>query len=179
MKNAFLHGEFAEKVYMDQPLGFEGECHPSYVCKLRKALYGMKQAPHAWHSKIAQYLTSIGFHMSDADHSLYVHMTDKEMVAIVIYVDDLIIGGDSLEEIKSVKGLLRNEFNMTDMGELCYFLGIEMIRTPKGIWLSQRQYVLDMMSKYGMADCKPIVMPLNQNLKLRTDEHQVLEDVTM
>ena len=68
----------------------------------------------------------------------------------------LSLGGDSLEGIKNEKGLLRNEFDMKDMGELRYFLGIKMIHTPEGIWLSQRQYVLDMMSKYGMADCKPI-----------------------
>ena len=162
VKNAFLHGELQEEVvYMDQPLGFEDDCHLGYVCKLQKALYGLKQTPRAWHSKIAQYLTSIGFCMSDVDHSLYVHMIDKGIVAIVIYVDDLIIGGDSLEEIKDVKGLLRNEFDMKDMGELRYFLGIEMIHTPEGIWLSQRQYVLDMMSKYGMANCKPISVPLD------------------
>ena len=117
--------------------------------------------------------------MFDVDHSLYVHMTDKGIVAIVIYVDDLIIGGDSLEEIKDVKGLLRNEFDMKDMGELRYFLGIEMIRTPEGIWLSQRQYVLDMMSKYGMADCKPISVPLDQNGKVRVDVGVVLEDPIM
>ena len=93
-------------------------------------------APCAWHRRIAQYLTSIGFHMSNANHSLYVHMIDKGIVAIVIYLDDLIIGGDSLEEIKDVKRLLRNKFGMKNMGELHYFLGIKMIRTPEGIWLS-------------------------------------------
>lgn len=68
---------------------------------------------------------------------------------------------------------------MKDLGELRYFLGIEIIRTKEGIWLSQRQYALDMLSKYGMTDCKPIAMPLDQNLKLRADAGQVLEDVTM
>ena len=117
--------------------------------------------------------------MFDADHSLYAHMTDKGVVAIVIYVDDLIIGGDSLEEINNVKGLLRNEFDMKDMGELRCFLGIEMIRTPEGIRRSQRQYVLDMMSKYGMADCKPISKPLDQNGKVSADVGVLLEDPTM
>ena len=107
VKNAFLHGDLIEEVYMDQPPGYEDECHPDHVCKLRKALYGLKQAPRAWHSKIAQYLTSIDFCMSDADHSLYVRVTNKGIVVIVIYVDDLIIGGDSLDAIQDVKALLQ------------------------------------------------------------------------
>ena len=78
VKNAFLlHGELKEEVYMDQPPGYEDVSHPDYVCKLRKALYGLKQALRAWHSMIAEYLLTIGFHMLDADHSLYVRVTDK------------------------------------------------------------------------------------------------------
>jgi hypothetical protein len=72
VKNAFLHGELQEEVYLDQPLGYEDMSHPYYVCRLHKALYGLKQASRAWHDKIAEYLVTIGFHMSDADHSLYV-----------------------------------------------------------------------------------------------------------
>ena len=101
------------------------------------------------------------------------------IVIICIYVDDLIVGGDNEDEIAHVKTLMKQEFDMKDLGELRYFLGIEIVHTKEGIWLSQRQYALDMLSKYGMADCKPISMPLDQNLKLRADEGQVLEDVTM
>ena len=161
VKNAFLHCDLIEEVYMHQPPGYEDECHPEHVCKLYKALYGLKQAPRAWHSKIAQYLTSIDFCMSDVDHSLYVRVTNKGIVVIVIYVDDLIIGGDSLDAIQDVKALLQRQFNMKDLGELRYFLGIEIVRSLEGIWLSQRQYVLDMLSKYGMANCKPIAIPLD------------------
>ena len=92
---------------------------------------------------------------------------EKGIVIICIYVDDLIVGGDNVAEIEHVKTLLKQEFDMKDLGELRYFLGIEIVRTKEGIWLSQRQYALDMLSKYGMADCKPIAMPLDQNLKLR------------
>ena len=94
-------------------------------------------------------------------------------------MDDLIVGGDNESEIDHVKTLLKQEFDMKDLGELRYFLGIEIVCTKEGIWLSQRQYALDMLSKYGMADCKPISMPLDQNLKLRADEGQVLEDASM
>ena len=145
VKNAFLQGDLQEEVYMDQPPGYEDESHPDYVCKLRKALYGLKQAPRAWHQKITEFLVAIGFCMSEADHSLYVRKSDASFVFIIIYVDDLIIGGDSLAETLQVKMLLEQEFDMKDLGDLHYFLGIEIIRTSQGIWLSQRQYVLNML----------------------------------
>ena len=103
--------------------------------------------------------------MANADHSLYVLKSDKGIVVITIYVDDLIVGGDNEEEIEHVKSLLKQKFDMKDLGELRYFLGIEVIRVPEGIWLSQQQYALDMLSKYGMAGCKPAI-PLDQNGKL-------------
>ena len=122
---------------------------------------------------------TIWFCKAHADHSLYVRESDTGIVVITIYVDDLIIVGDSAMEIDCVKVLLKQEFEMKDLGELRYFLGIEVIRTPKGIWLSQRQYGLDMLSKYGMADCKPISMPLDVNAKLSAQVGDVVEDVTM
>ncbi|MCO5578474.1 hypothetical protein L7F22_032316 [Adiantum nelumboides] len=179
VKNAFLHGDLQEEVYMEQPQGYEDVKHPGYVCKLKKALYGLKQVPRAWHARTVAYLVAIGFHMADADHSLYVRKNENGIVIVYIYVDDLIIGGDNEGKIMHVKSLLKKEFDMKDLRELRYFLGIEIIHTKEGIWLSQRQYALDMLSKYGMADCKPISMPLDQNVKLRADEGQVREDVTM
>ena len=131
----------------------------------------MQELWHTW--------SPLVFYMADADHSLYVRENENGIVIICIYVDDLIVGGDNVAEIEHVKTLLKHEFDKKDLGELWYFLGIEIVRTKEGIWLSQRQYALDMLSKYGMADCKPILMPLDQNLKLRADEGQVLDDVTM
>jgi hypothetical protein len=137
VKKAFLHGELQEKVYLDQPLGYEDMSHLDYVCKLHKALYGLKQAPRAWHDKIAEYLVTIGFRMSDVDHSLYVRKSDEGIVVITIYVDDLIVGGDNEKEVEHVKSLLKQKFDMKDLGELKFFLGIEVIMTPEGIWLLQ------------------------------------------
>ena len=118
VKNAFLHGELQEEVYVEQPLGYVHPSYPDYVCRLRKALYGLKQAPRAWHDRIAEYLVSVGFRRAHADHSLYVHESDAGIVVITIYVDDLIIVGDSAMEIDHVKGLLKQEFEMKDLGEL-------------------------------------------------------------
>ena len=138
VKNAFLDGDLQEEVYMEQPQGYEDERHPHYVCKLKKALYGLKQAPRAWHARIVSYLVSIGFYMADADHSLYVRKNEHGIVIICIYVDDLIVGGDNEDEIAHVKTLMKQEFDMKDLGELRYFLGIEIVRTKEGIWLSHR-----------------------------------------
>ena len=114
-----------------------------------------------------------------ADYSMYVKKTDAGLVVIVIYVDDLIITGDDKAQIANVKKVLGAEFDMKDLGELMYFLGIEVIRTPQGIWLLQRKYVLDMLKKYGMTACKPIATPIEQNAKLRADLGDELEDPTM
>jgi len=90
VKNFFLHGELQEEVYLDQPPGYEDVGHPNYVCRLCKALYGLKQALRAWHDEIAEYLVTIGFHMANADHSLFVRRSEIGIVVITIYVDDLI-----------------------------------------------------------------------------------------
>jgi len=117
--------------------------------------------------------------MSDADHSFYVCKSDEGIVVITIYVDDLIVRGDNEKEVEHVKSLLKQKFDMKDSGELKFFLGIEVIRTPEGIWLLQRHIALDMLSKYGMVGCKPIFVPLDMNGKLSVDAGEVLEDATM
>ncbi|MCO5551825.1 hypothetical protein L7F22_005328 [Adiantum nelumboides] len=115
IKNAFLHGDLQEEVYMEQPRGYHDTSHPDYVCKLQKALYGLKQAPRTWHDKIAQYLITIGFHMADAWFSygrcrsfvVCAKNRCRNCDLITIYVDDLIIGGDPLKDVEHVKALLR------------------------------------------------------------------------
>ena len=101
---------------MEQPAGYEDFEHPMYVCRLKKALYGLKQAPRAWSDKIGEYLVNIGFYVSNADHSLYVRKGDAGLVIIVIYVDDLILTGDSDSGTAEVKGLLKKMFEMKDLG---------------------------------------------------------------
>ncbi len=105
--------------------------------------------------------------------------TDHGVVVIVIYVDDLIITRDSDVDIFDLKKLVKQKFKMKDLGELRYFLGIEVIQSPKGIWLLQRQYALNKLSEYGMTGCKPISIPLEQNVKLSADEGDLVKDTTM
>jgi len=179
VKNAFLHGDLQEEVYMEQPLGYVDQTCPNLVCRLKKALYGLKQAPKAWSDKIGQYLITSGFQTSNANFSLYVKKADHGIIIIVIYVDDLIIIGDNDEEIFDLKKLLKQKFEMKDLEKLCYFLSVEVIQSPKGIWLLQKQYALNKLSEYGMIGCKPISIPLEQNVKLSADEGDLVEDTTM
>ncbi len=119
------------------------------------------------------------FQTSNANFSLYVKKTNHGIVVIVIYVDDLIIIGDSDEDTSDLKKLLKQEFEMKDLGELRYFFNIEVIQSPKRIWLLQRQYALNKLFEYGMTGCKPISIPLEQNVKLSADKGNLVEDITM
>ncbi len=179
VKNVFLHGDLQEEVYMEQPPCYVDQTHPNLVCRLKKTLYDLKQAPKAWSDKIGQYLVTSGFQTSNVDFSLYVKKTNHGIVIIVIYVDDLIITGDNNVDIFNLKKLLKQKFEMKDLGELRYFFGIEVIQSPKGIWLLQRQYAFNKLSKYGMTGCKRISIPLEQNVKLSADEGDPMEDTTM
>ncbi len=179
VNNVFLHGDLQEEVYMEQPVGYVDQTHPNLVCRLKKTLYGLKQAPKAWSDKIGQYLVISGFQTSNANFSLDVKKTYHGILVIVIYVDDLIITGDSDVDISNLNKLLKQKFEMKDFGELCYFFGIEIIQFPKGIWLLQMHDALNKLSKYGMTCCKPISIPLEQNVELNADEGDLAEDTTM
>ncbi len=124
VKNVFLHGDLQEEMYMEQPPSYVDQTHPNLVCRLKKVLYGLKQTPRAWSDKIGQYLVTSGFQTSNANFSLYVKKTNHGIVVIGIYVDDLIITGDSDEDISDFKKLLKQKFEMKDLGELRYFFGI-------------------------------------------------------
>jgi hypothetical protein len=164
---------------MEQPTGYVDLTHPNLVCRLKKALYALKQALRAWLDKISQYLVTSGFQTSNVSFSPYVKKTDHGIIVRVIYVDDLIITGNSDGDIFDLKKLLKQKFEMKDLGKLHYFFGIELIQSFKGIWLLQRQYALNKLSEYGMTSCKPISIPLEQNVKLSADEGKLVEDTTM
>ena len=126
-----------EEVYMVQPPRFESGTHLIGVCQLKNPLYGLQQAPRTWHLKKTQYIHQMGFKMSKSDNSLFFENDTRGKLFLIIYVDDLVIGGVHIEDIKHTKKLLSSRFEMTNMKELHYFLGIEVIRTPNGIVISQ------------------------------------------
>lgn len=172
VKNAFLHGNLEEEVYMDLPPGYTVGSS-GVVCKLQRALYGLKQSPRAWFGRFSMAMEKYGFHQSHSDHTLFLKHRRGKITALIIYVDDMIITGNDVSEIAKLEEQLGSEFEMKNLGGLKYFLGIEVARSNRGIFLSQRKYVLDLLAEVGMLDCKPIDTPMAQNDKLGEFQHQV------
>ncbi|XP_021856080.1 uncharacterized mitochondrial protein AtMg00810-like [Spinacia oleracea] len=189
--NAFLHGDLYEDVYMKLPQGYTGigskiklnvtdECDVSQkvVCKLKKSLYGLKQAPRQWFAKLSETLMRFGYNQSKSDYSLFTKSNTQDITLILIYVDDLLICGTNLTEITTLKEMLSKSFHMKDLGELTYFLGLEVFRSSSGFFVSQRKYALDLLKEHHMVDVKPVLLPMESNLKLTTDKGELLPSPT-
>ncbi|KAJ0464501.1 putative RNA-directed DNA polymerase [Helianthus annuus] len=176
VNNTFLYGELDHVIYMDQPRGFESQEHPEYVCKLRKAIYGLKQSPRAWFGKIAEFLELNGFKLTHADSSLYVKKLGDQVVVVLVYVDDLIITGDVQEEIAQLKENLCVRFRMKDLGRLVRFLGLELSYNKEGVVLHQEKYASDLLHKFGMFSCKAAVTPMDAGVRLYTTVGRQIED---
>jgi hypothetical protein len=160
VKNAFLQGELEEEVYMTPPPGLEDSIAPGKVLRLRKAIYGLKQSPRAWYHNLSTTLKGKGFKKSEADHTLFTLQSDQGIIVALIYVDNIIISGDNKEGIHDTKLFLKSTFDIKDLGELKYFLGIEVCRSPEGLFLSQRKYTLDLLNETGKLGSKPAKTPL-------------------
>jgi Reverse transcriptase (RNA-dependent DNA polymerase) len=173
VKNAFLHGDLEEEIYMDLPPGYYNPKSINKVCKLKKALYGLKQSPRAWFGRFSNAMKNYGYKQGDSDHTMFYRKYDDKIPILIIYVDDMIITGNDIEEIQHLESQLSKEFEMKNLGGLKYFLGIEVSRNEKGIFLSQRKYVLDLLTEVGMLDCKPADTPMIQNTKLEMNPSQV------
>jgi Reverse transcriptase (RNA-dependent DNA polymerase)/Integrase core domain len=175
VKNAFLHGDLEEEIYMEIPPGCCGHDTRNKVCKLKKALYGLKQSPRAWFERFCSAMRSYGYTQGDSDHTLFFKRFEGKITILIIYVDDMIITGDNLEEIKGLEQKLSGDFEMKNLGGLKYFLGIEVCRNKKSIFLSQRKYILDLLTEVGMLECKPAETPCVKNIKL--DENRSSKSV--
>src|SRR4051812_28857804 len=166
VKNAFLHGTLNETVYCQQPSGFENTTPPNLVCLLHKSLYGLKQAPRAWFHRFATFIQTIGFLPSKSDSSLFIFQSSEHTAYVLLYVDDIILTASSTTFLHHIISLLNNEFAMTDLGPLNHFLGIAVSRSPGSLFLSQRQYVIDLLARAGMTDCQPARTPADVGEKL-------------
>ncbi|KAJ1688075.1 hypothetical protein LUZ63_019465 [Rhynchospora breviuscula] len=173
--NAFLHGDLHEEVYMRLPPGFASK-YPGKVCRLRKSLYGLRQAPRMWFSKLTEALQAYGFTQSYADYSLFTLKKHDKFLAILVYVDDLVIAGNNSEAIVQFKQYLSRTFHMKDLGALKYFLGIEIARNPTGLYLCQRKYTLDIVAECGLLGGKPAAFPIEQNHNLSIASGKPMED---
>eukprot|EP00253_Pinus_taeda_P006304 PITA_06304 len=162
VKTAFLNGNIEEEVYIEQPEGFETFDRESHVCRLKRALYELKQAPRAWYTRIDNYFTRLGFTKSEADANLYHIMVEGKQLIIVLYVDDLILTGDD-QFIMSFKEDLAREFEMKDMGLMHYFLGMEVWQKDGELFVSQGKYANELLRRFQMEKCKPMQTPLAGN----------------
>ncbi|CAL8157474.1 unnamed protein product [Prunus armeniaca] len=176
VKNVFLHGDLNEEIYMDLPHGIPVTSNEGVVCKLRKSLYGLKQSPIAWFGRFATSMKKFGYVQSNSDHTLFLKRHKGKLTALIIYVDDMIVVGNDQAEMQNLQKYLASEFEMKSLGDLKYFLGIEVARSKHGIFLSQRKYILDLLAETGMLDCKPIDTPSEQNHKLGLYPDQVPTD---
>ncbi|KAM5555122.1 hypothetical protein ABKV19_023158, partial [Rosa sericea] len=177
VKNAFLNGNLEEEVYMDMPPGVKNLPYDTgKVCKLKKSLYGLKQSPRAWFGRFSKSMRAFGYKQSNSDHTLFIKRRQGKITALIVYVDDMVVTGDDLKEMETLQKYLSKEFEMKDLGQLKYFLGIEVARSKKGISLSQRKYVLDLLAETGMLDCNPIETPIEMNHNLAIYMDQVPTD---
>jgi hypothetical protein len=133
--NAFLHSDLHEEVYMYPPPDVDAPSR--HVCRLRRALNGLKQTPHAWCERFAALIQVDGFTLSDNDFALFIYLSPRGWTLLLLYVDDMLITGDDSDHISHVKKHLGEQFQMSDLGSLNYVLGIEVLKSPKGYYLFQ------------------------------------------
>jgi histone deacetylase 1/2 len=179
VNNAFLNGVLQEEVYMRQPAGFEAS-NQSLVCKLHKSLYGLKQAPQAWYDRLTQALLRLGFNKSKCDISLLVNCHNGTCTYVLIYVDDILITGSSPALVHDVIVKLNMQLALKQLGQLDYFLGIEVHYLPSGaLILNQAKYVRDILTKAKMEDSNPIGSPMASNCRLSRAGSNTLNDPTL
>lgn len=176
VNNAFLHGDLQEEVYMSVPQGVQCS-KPNQVCKLLKSLYGLKQASRKWYEKLTGFLITQGYKQSNSDHSLFTLHTNTDFTALLVYVDDVILAGTSMNEIDRIKFMLDSQFKIKDLGKLKYFLGIEVAHSKTGISICQRKYCLDLLKDTGLLGSKPLPTPLDPSIKLHQDTSKPFTDI--
>ncbi|GJR71976.1 ribonuclease H-like domain-containing protein [Tanacetum coccineum] len=173
VKNAFLHSDLSETIYMHQPPGFQDSVHPDYVCLLQRSLYGLKEAPRAWFQRFASYITRVGFHHSRCDSSLLIYRKRTNTAYLLLYVDDIVLTAFFETLLQQIIDSLHQEFSMTDLGSLNYFLGISVMRDSTGMFLSQRKYAVKILERAHMVNCNPGRTPVDTESKLEADGDSV------
>jgi hypothetical protein len=179
VKSAFLNGYLKEEVYVEQPQGFIVEGKEDKVYRLKKALYGLKQAPRAWYSRIDKYLHDHGFVKCSSESAVYKKVIGSDFIILCLYVDDLIFMGTSISLVKEFKEEMKSEFEMSDLGEMQYFLGMQIRQTTEGISICQTKYVEDMLRRFNMQNCKVVSTPLVVGRKLMKEDESSLCDATL
>ncbi|XP_048614956.1 uncharacterized mitochondrial protein AtMg00810-like, partial [Brassica napus] len=177
-KNAFLHGDLNEIVYRKKPAGFMDKANPNHVCLLHKALYGLKQSPRTWFDKFSNYIIEFGFVCSYKDPSLFIYSHGKNVIMLLLYVDDMLITRNNSSVMETFLDELSKQLKMKDLGQMHYFLGIQATFHAKGLFLNQQQYAKDILAVAAMSDCNPVATPLPTQLNQIPQHMELFSDPT-
>lgn len=178
INNAFLNGDLFEEVYMSLSLAY-AKSQSNHVCKLHKSLYGLRQASRKWFCKFSTALKTMGFQQSTSDYSLFSKGKGSTMVILLVYVDDIILAGPSHKHLLEVQAHLSQTFKLKVLGDMKYFMGLEIAKSSKGILLTQRKYTLQLLEDTGYLACKPQSLPVDPNCKLKSVDGEPLSDVIL
>ncbi|GJZ80279.1 retrovirus-related pol polyprotein from transposon TNT 1-94 [Tanacetum coccineum] len=170
VKSAFLNGFINEEVYVAQPPGFIDFEKPDHLYKLKKALYGLKQAPKAWYDRLKAFLIKHEYKMGMIDNTLFTKKKISNLIIVQIYVDDIIFGSTCQDMCDEFAKIMHDEFEMSMMGELNFFLGLQIKRMYDGIFFNQSKYIKEMLKKFGLEESKPMKTPMSSDTKLMKDE---------
>ncbi|GJY42301.1 putative ribonuclease H-like domain-containing protein [Tanacetum coccineum] len=169
VKSAFLYETIKEEVYVTQPPGFKYPDHPDKVYKVVKALYGLYQAPRAWYKTLANYLLGNGFKRGKIDQTLFIKKQKEDIWLVQVYVDDIIFGSTNKELCTAFEKLMKDKFQMSSMGELTFFLGLQVQQKEDGIFISQDKYVAEILKKFNYTDVKSASTPVDLEKPLVKD----------
>ncbi|GJY22894.1 putative ribonuclease H-like domain-containing protein [Tanacetum coccineum] len=177
VKSAFLYGTIDEEVYVSQPPGFVDPDHPNKVYKVVKALYGLHQAPRAWYATLSTFLEKHGYKRGTIDKTLFIKRDKKDIMLVQVYVDDIIFGSTNKSWCDEFEALMKSIFQMSSMGELTFFLGLQVKQNKGGIFISQDKYVAEILKKFDLVNVKAAITPMETKVPLTKDEEAIDVDV--
>ncbi|GJU24672.1 retrovirus-related pol polyprotein from transposon TNT 1-94 [Tanacetum coccineum] len=160
VKTTFLNGPLKEEVFVQQPNGFVDPDFPNLVYRLKKALYGLKQAPRAWYDKLSSFLIEHHFTKGIVNPTLFIRRHGDDILLVQIFVDDIIFGSTKPVFAKRFEKLMKDNFEMSMIGEMKFFLGLQVHQSPRGIFIIQSQYTMDILKKHGMEKCDTVSTPM-------------------
>ncbi|GKB35193.1 retrovirus-related pol polyprotein from transposon TNT 1-94, partial [Tanacetum coccineum] len=169
VKTAFLNGELKEEVYVHQPEGFVDPERPHHVYRLKKALYGLKQAPRAWYDTLSKFLLAQGFSKGVVDPTLFIRKTGKHTLHVQIYVDDIIFASTDPKDCDRFSNEMSSKFQMSMMGQISFFLGLQISQNPRGIFINQSKYANEILKKFDLQKSDPVDTPMVERTKLDED----------
>ncbi|KAJ9548567.1 hypothetical protein OSB04_021110 [Centaurea solstitialis] len=169
LRNLAPHAEKSCQVYVEQPEGFVDPKYPEHVYVLDKALYGLKQAPRAWYETLSIYLLGFGYKKGTVDPTLFLRRSGNHLTVVQIYVDDIIFASTNPESCTEFEQIMKSRFQMSMMGELTFFLGLQVRQTPQGIFINQSKYTLDILKRFDFTGPKSASTPMSTSFQLDAD----------